>query len=80
MTLPSPNAKHVRIGSTYRPRSFEHRQSDGTFASFMRTPNAHCERVQSALIAPSRSRSLWLVAIPLAVVVLGAAAYLKGTA
>lgn len=79
MTHPSPNARHVRIGSAYQPRSFEHRQSDGTFASFMRIPNAHCERVQSALIGAPRQRSSWFPAIALAAAVIGAAVYLKGT-
>lgn len=77
MTAPSPDAKHVRIGLQYRPTSFETRASDGTYASFMRPPNAHCERVQTALIGRRGSRRRALVAVTMALAVVSALYLLK---
>lgn len=77
MTAPSPNAKHVRIGLQYRPTSFETRASDGTYASFMRAPHAHCERVQTALIGRRRSYRHTLVAVTMALAVVSALYLMK---
>jgi hypothetical protein len=33
---PSSKAKHVHIGSNWRPASFERRSSDGTYQALMR--------------------------------------------
>lgn len=53
-TDPSPAARNVRIGSQYRPKSYEHR-SPTHYEGYMLPSTPAEERVQSALLGEPKT-------------------------